>query len=47
MVYTDSFVANLDNYKQGFVKQVNMLIVTAILLAVFTWMLNSSLKESR
>lgn len=44
MLYKDSFVENLDNYKKGFVKQVNMLILTTILLGVLTWMLISTIK---
>jgi hypothetical protein len=39
MVYTWSFVENLDDYKKGFVKRVNLLIVTSALLGVFLWML--------
>jgi hypothetical protein len=39
MVYKWDFVENLDGYKKGFVKRVNLLIVTSALLGVFLWML--------
>ncbi len=39
MVYEWSFVENLDDYKKGFVKTVNLLIATSALLGVVLWML--------
>ena len=39
MVYKWSFVENLDDYKKGFVKTVNLLIATSALLGVVLWML--------
>ena len=45
MIYKDSFVENLDNYKKGFVTKVYMLIFSTILLGVFSWMLISVLKK--
>ena len=41
MIYTNDFVGYLDNYRDGFVKKVNFLVLTIILLIVFITMLVS------
>ena len=42
MVYEWTFVENLDGYKKGFVKRVNLLIATSAILGVVLWMLIDS-----
>ena len=39
MVYSYTFVGYLDNYREGFVKKVNYLVLTIVLLIVFITML--------
>ena len=39
MVYSYDFVGYLDNYREGFVKKVNYLVLTIIIFILFTIML--------
>ena len=45
MIYTNDFVEYLDNYRDGFVKKVNFLVLTIILLIVFITMLYSIVSQ--
>jgi len=41
MVIKNTFIGYLDNYREGFIKKVNFLVLTIILFIVFTTMLVS------